>query len=82
MNEPNEHGNGASVLFVFGAVFALLMALIAFQPKAGIWIADSVQSEFSSAPDQAIPIRVTAEPKRRPIEPGEWVKPLKKEAAN
>jgi hypothetical protein len=55
--------------------------LLIFQPKAAIWISDAVDTEFSHTPDQAAAARL-AEPRRRPIHPGEWVKPLMKEAAN
>jgi hypothetical protein len=80
MNESNEQGGGLAVCVGFGAVFVILMALLIFEPKAAIWISDAVDAEFSHTPDQAA-VRL-AEPRRRPIHPGEWVKPLMKEAAN
>jgi hypothetical protein len=81
MNESNEHGRGLAVCVGSGAFFAVLMALLIFEPKAAIWISDAVDAEFSHTPDQAAAVRL-AEPRRRPIHPGEWVKPLMKEAAN
>jgi hypothetical protein len=81
MNESNEQGSGLAVCVGSGAVFAVLMVLLIFQPKAAIWISDAVDAEFSRTPDQAAAVRL-AEPRRRPIHPGEWVKPLMKEAAN
>jgi hypothetical protein len=81
MNESNEHGRGLAVCVGSGAVFAVLMALLIFEPKAAIWISDAVDAEFSHTPDQAAAVGL-AEPRRRPIHPGEWVKPLMKEAAN
>jgi hypothetical protein len=75
MNESNEQVSGLVVCVGFGAVFAVLMALLIFEPKAAIWISDAVDAEFSHAPDHAA-VRL-AEPTRRPIHPGEWVKPLK-----
>jgi hypothetical protein len=81
MNESNELGGGLAVSVGFGAVFAVLMALLIFQPKAAIWISNAVDAEFSHTPDQAAAVRL-AEPRQRPLHPGEWVKPLMKEAAN
>jgi hypothetical protein len=81
MNESNELGSGLAVCVGFGAVFAALMALLIFEPKAAIWISDAVDAEFSHTSDHAGAVRL-AEPRRRPIHPGEWVKPLMKEAAN
>jgi hypothetical protein len=81
MNESNELGGSLAVCVGFGAVFAVLMALLIFQPKAAIWISDAVDAEFSHTPGQAAAVRL-AEPRRGPIHPSEWVKPLMKEAAN
>jgi hypothetical protein len=80
MIESNEQVSGLAVFVGFGTVFAVLMALLIFEPKAAIWISDAVDTEFSHTPDRAGAVRL-AEPRRRPIHPGEWVKPLK-EAAN
>jgi hypothetical protein len=80
MNESNEQGSGLTVCIGFGAVFAVLMGLLIFEPKAAIWISDAVDAEFSHTPDQ-FAVRLDG-PSRRPIHPGEWVKPLTKEAAN
>jgi hypothetical protein len=80
MIESNEQVSGLAVCLGFGAVFAVLMALLIFEPKAAIWISDAVDAEFSHMPDRAAAVRL-AEPRRRPIHPGEWAKPLK-EAAN
>jgi hypothetical protein len=55
--------------------------LLILEPKAATWISDAVNAEFSHVPDQAPAVRF-AEPRRRPIHPDEWVKPLMKEAAN
>ena len=81
MNESNERNSGLAVCFGSGAVFAVLMALLIFEPKAAIWISDAVDAEISHTPDQAAAVGL-AEPRRRPIHPGEWVKPLMKEATN
>jgi hypothetical protein len=81
MNESNEQGSGLAVCVGSGSVFAVLMALLIFEPKAAIWISDAVDAEFSHTPDQATVVRL-AEPRRRPIHPAEWAKPLIKEAAN
>jgi hypothetical protein len=80
MNEANEQGGGLAVCVGFGAVFAVLMALLIFEPKAAIWISEAVDAEFLHTTDRAAAVRL-AEPRRRPIHPGEWAKPLK-EAAN
>jgi hypothetical protein len=81
MSELNEQGSGLAVCVGSGAVFAVLMALLIFEPKAAILISDAVDAEFSHTPDQLAAVRL-AEPRRKPIHPGEWVKPLMKEAAN
>ena len=81
MNESNEQISGLTVCVGFGAVFAALMALLIFEPKAAIWISDAVDAEFSHTPDRGAAVRIV-EPRRRPIHPGEWVKPVMKEAAN
>jgi hypothetical protein len=81
MKNLNDQESGLAVCAGFAAVFAILFALVIFQPKAAIWISDAVEAEFSHMPNQAQPVRL-AEPRRRPIEPGEWMKPLTKEAAN
>jgi hypothetical protein len=81
MNESIEQRGGLAVCVGFGAVFAVLMALLIFEPKAAIWISDAVDAEFSHAPDQAAAVRL-AETRRRPIHPGAWTKPLLKGAAN
>jgi hypothetical protein len=80
MKESNERVSGLAVCAGFGAVFAVIMVLLIFEPKAAIWISDAVDAEFSHTPDRAAAVRL-AEPRRRPIHPGEWVNPLK-EAAN
>jgi hypothetical protein len=81
MNESNEQDSGLAVCVGSGALFVVLIALLIFEPKAAIWISDAVDVEFSHTPSQAMAVRL-AEPRRRPIDPGEWVKPLMKEAAN
>ena len=69
-----------AVLIMSGAVFFLLLGLVIWQPKAVIWIADAVEAEhFARSPDQAAPVRLAAEPKRKPIDPGEWVRVFKAE---
>jgi hypothetical protein len=78
MSDSNEQVSGFVVCVGFGAVFAVLMALLIFEPKAAIWISDAVDAEFSHPPDHAA-VRL-AEPARRPIHPGEWVKSLKEAA--
>ncbi len=59
-----------------------LCSLAILQPKLAVLIAEAVQAESGVAPDQAAPVRLAAEPRRRPIEPGEWVRLLTKQAAN
>jgi hypothetical protein len=69
-----------AVLIMSGAVFFLLLGLVIWQPKAVIWIADAVDAERSVQPqDQVAPVMLAAEPKRRPIDPGEWVHLFKAE---
>jgi hypothetical protein len=73
MPAPDESRvSGAAVLISFGAIFVLLIGLVAWQPKAATWIAEAVGSEYSIAPDEAAPVRLAAEPKRRPIDPAAW----------
>jgi hypothetical protein len=66
---------------VLAQYLQFLMGLLIFEPKAAIWISDAVDAEFSHTPDQLAAVRL-AEPRRKPIHPGEWVKLLMKEAAN
>lgn len=69
-----------AVSLIIGAVFVLLIALVIWQPKAAIWIADAVEAEHSAqSPDQADPVRLAAAPNRKPIDPGEWAQVLKPE---
>jgi cytochrome oxidase assembly protein ShyY1 len=73
MSAPNEQrASGAAVFISFGAIFAMLIGLVAWQPRAATWIAEAVDAESSNAPDEAVPVRLAAEPTRRPIDPAAW----------
>lgn len=73
MLAPNEQRvSGAPVFIAFGVIFLVLIGLVAWQPKAATWIAEAVDTESSKAPDEAGPIRLAAEPTRRPIYPTAW----------
>jgi hypothetical protein len=75
MPEPNERRiSGVAVFIGFGAIFVLLIGLVAWQPKAATWIAETVEAESSKAPDQAAPVRLATEPMRRPIDPDAWAR--------
>jgi len=67
-----ERVSGVTVFVGFGAVFVLLIGLVAWQPKAVIWIAEAVEAESSKAPDEAAPVRLATEPVRKPIHPDAW----------
>jgi hypothetical protein len=56
-----------------GAIFALQIGLVAWQPKAAKWIAEAIEAESPGAPDQAAPVSLAAAPMRRPIGPDAWV---------
>jgi hypothetical protein len=81
MPAPTEQPVGIpTVLMMSGAVFLLLLGLVIWQPKAVIWIADAVAAEhFAQSPDQSAPAGLVAEPRRGPIDPGEWVHVFKAE---
>ena len=69
-----------AILIMSGAVFFLLIGLVIWQPKAVIWIADAVEAEhFVRSPDQPAPVRLAAEPNRKPIDPGAWARVFKPE---
>jgi hypothetical protein len=73
MSAPNEQRvSGAPVFIAFGTIFVLLIGLVAWQPRAAVWIAEAVDAESSKAPDAAAPVRLAAEPMRRPIYPAAW----------
>jgi hypothetical protein len=73
MSAPNEQRvSGVPVFVAFGTIFVLLVGLVIWQPKAATWVAEAVDAESSRAPDQAAPVRLAAEPKRRPIHPAAW----------
>ena len=75
MPAPTQQPDSVTaILMMSGAVFFLLIGLVIWQPKAIIWVADAVEAEhFAKSPDQAALIGLAAEPKRKPIDPGEWV---------
>ena len=80
MPAPNEHRASGAVVFIsFGAIFVLLIGLVACQPRVATWIAEAVDAEPSKAPDEAAPVRLAAEPKRRPIDPAAWAQLLVRE---
>jgi Na+-transporting methylmalonyl-CoA/oxaloacetate decarboxylase gamma subunit len=59
------------VLIGFGAIFAILITLAAFQPQIGAWISAAAETEMAHhSPDQQT--MTVTELKRRPIEPGSW----------
>lgn len=73
MPAPNEQRvSGAPVFMAFGMIFVLLIGLVVWQPKAATWIAEAADAESSKAPDAVAPVRLAAEPKRRPIYPAAW----------
>jgi hypothetical protein len=73
MPAPNEQrASGAAVFTAFGAIFVLLIGLVAWQPRAATWIAEAVDAESSNTPDEAAAVRLAAGPKRRPIDPAAW----------
>ena len=59
-----------------------LCSLAIFQPKIAVRIAEAVQAESGTSLDPVMPTELSTASTRRPIEPGEWVRPLTKEAAN
>ncbi|MDE2471789.1 MAG: hypothetical protein KGL35_24470 [Bradyrhizobium sp.] len=70
--ETHLPSGGAAICIGFGAVFALLTGLLIWQPRASVWIAEAVEAEFSGVADARMPVSLAGEPKRRPIDPGEW----------
>jgi hypothetical protein len=73
MPGPNEQSaGGAAIIIGFGTIFFVLIGLVAFRPKAGIWIANAVEAEFSTAPGRPTVVGLAAEPTRRPIMPAAW----------
>jgi len=77
MPVPNEQRvRGVSVFIGFGAIFALLIGLVAWQPKAATWIAEAVEAESPKAPEEAAPVRLAQEPQRRPIYPNAWAQAI------
>jgi hypothetical protein len=64
-----------AVLFGFGAVFATLITLVAFEPHAGSWISAATEAEMAYHSPVHEAMTVT-EPKRRPIGPGRWAEVL------
>ena len=73
MPAPNEHrASGAAVFISFGAIFVLLIGLVACQPRVATWIAEAVDAESTKAPHEAAPVRLAAVPARRPIYPTAW----------
>lgn len=73
MPAPSEQrASGVAVFIGFGAIFVLLIGLVAWQPKAATWIAEAIEAESSKASNEAAPVRLAAEPRRRPIHPAAW----------
>jgi hypothetical protein len=73
MPAPNEQrASGVSVFIGFGAIFVLLIGLVAWQPKAATWIAEAIEAESANAPDKVAPVKLAAEPARKPIHPDAW----------
>lgn len=73
MLPPNERQVSGVIVFIgVGAIFALLIGLVAWQPKAITWIAQAVEAESPKAPEEAAPVRLAAVPMRRPIHPDAW----------
>jgi hypothetical protein len=74
MTHPNNFDrpeSGIAISVGFGAICALLLGLIIWQPEVAVWIARSAEAEFASAPDSSAPGQL-AQTRRRPIEPGAW----------
>lgn len=71
-------GSGIAISVGFGAICALLLALIIWQPEVAVWIARSAEAEFASAPDGSAPGQF-AQTQRRPIEPGAWGESIARE---
>jgi hypothetical protein len=72
---PTSHEQqttGIAVLVAFGAISAILVGLVVWQPPAASWLAQGTQAELSNAPDEVTPIRLAAGPGRKPIRPGAW----------
>ncbi len=75
MTDPNAKRDFGGVVVVagFGAIFATLVTLAAFQPQIGAWIAAGTAAEMAyQAPDEHPQMITVTELKRRPIEPGRW----------
>jgi hypothetical protein len=81
MPVPTEQPDRFSkVLMIFGGFFVLLIGFVVWQPKATILIAEAVEAEHAAQiQDQAPPVRLAAEPNRKPIGPGEWAHVFKRE---
>lgn len=73
MPAPSEQRfSGAPAFIAFGFIFVMLIGLVALEPRAATWIAEAAEAESAKAPDQPAPVRLAAEPKRRPIYPAGW----------
>jgi hypothetical protein len=77
---PDSHQqqtSGIAVLSAFGVICAILLGLVVWQPPAATWLAESAQAqfqaEFSNPAAEVAPVRLAAEPARKPISPGAWV---------
>lgn len=70
-NNFDRQGSGIVISVGFGAICALLLALVIWQPTVAVWIAQSAEAEFSSERDSGAPSQI-ARTMRRPIEPGAW----------
>jgi hypothetical protein len=72
MARDEHYVGGTLILAGFGAICVVLVGLVVFEPKVGVWVATAAEAEFSKAPDHPAPIRLSAEPTRRPIQPTAW----------
>lgn len=63
--------SGIAISVGFGAICALLLGLIIWQPEVAVWIPRSAEAELASAPDTSAPGQF-AQTTRKPIEPGAW----------
>ena len=73
MSISNEkQADGVAIWWLFGAIFLLLIGLMAFQPEARVWMEAAVTADLSIASGRVLPIGPGQEQRRRPIEPAAW----------
>lgn len=74
MSFSNEgRSSGFAVLVGFGAICAILLALVVGHPKAATWIAEAVNADSPNAQgDVTASIGPASPPMRKPIESNAW----------